>query len=201
MKQQKLIALGALAAVLVVAVVWYMALWKPEGASLKTAQASLQQAQGQVATDQAQLAQLKAQVPKVKGERAVLKKLVQAVPNGPSLDQALTTLRAAARRAGVTLQSVSVPEPTGWGTPASSPAGTPASPSGPLSLGLSVAATGSQAQLLAFVRAVDAQPRLYVVNSFALSSVGNTGTGHESTTFSINTFYASSSATSPVFPG
>ena len=197
MKQQKLIALGALAAVLVVAVVWYMALWMPEGASLKTAQASLQQAQGQVATDQAQLAQLKAQVPKVKGERAVLKKLVQAVPNGPSLDQALTTLRAAARRAGVTLQSVSVPEPTGWGTPASSPA----SPSGPLSLGLSVAATGSQAQLLAFVRAVDAQPRLYVVNSFALSSVGNTGTGHESTTFSINTFYSSATSISPVFPG
>ena len=124
MKQQKLIALGALAALLVVAAVWYMALWKPEAASLKSAQASLSQVQGQVATDQAQLAQLKAQQPKVKGERATLKKLVQAVPNGPSLDQALTTLRAAARRSGVSLQSVSVPEPTGWGTPASNPAGT-----------------------------------------------------------------------------
>ncbi len=197
MKQQKLIALGALAAVLLVAVVWYMALWKPEVATLKSAQASLQQAQGQVATDQAQLTQLRAQVPKVKGERAVLKKLVQAVPNGPSLDQALTTLRAAARRAGVALQSVSVPEPTGWGTSGSSPAGS----AGPLSLGLSVAATGNQAQLLAFVRAVDAQPRLYVVNSFALSSTGSKGTSQESSNFSIDTFYASSTATSPVFPG
>ncbi len=197
MKLHKLVGLVAAAAVLVVAVAWYMTLWKPEVSRLKTAQANLAQVTGQVSTDQAQLTQLEAQVPKVKSERATLDKLVRAVPDGPSLDQALRTVRDAASKAGIKVQSLSVPPPSGWGG-----TGTPPSSStGPLSLSISVGATGSQSQLLSFVRALDAQPRLYVVTAFGLNASGNANSAQESTTFSINTFYASSTATSPVFPG
>lgn len=197
MKLHKLVGLVAAAAVLVVAVAWYMTLWKPEVSRLKTAQANLAQVTGQVSTDQGQLTQLEAQVPKVKSERATLDKLVRAVPDGPSLDQALRTVRDAASKAGIKVQSLSVPAPSGWGG-----TGTPPSSStGPLSLSISVGATGSQSQLLSFVRALDAQPRLYVVTAFGLNASGNARSAQESTTFSINTFYASSTATSPVFPG
>lgn len=197
MKLQKLVGVAAAAAVLVVAAAWYVAFWRPEVGRLTTAQANLQQVNSQVSTDQGQLNQLEAAIPKVKPERAVLDKLVQAVPNGPSLDQALRTVRDAARRSGIKLQSLSVPPPSGWGDTASPPT----SSTGPLSLGISVAATGSQAELLGFVRALDAQPRLYVVTAFGLNSSAGVSTAHESTTFSINAFYASGSAASPVFPG
>lgn len=197
MKTQKVVGLAAAAAVLIVAVAWYMAFWKPEVGRLKTAQANLAQVNSQVATDQAQLAALKAQAPKVKSERAVLKKLVQAVPNGPSLDQALRTVRNAASTAGIKIQSLSVPPPANWGGAGVSASAT----GGPINLPLSVAATGTQSQLLGFVRALDAQPRLYVVTAFGLTASGGAGAHQVSTTFSINSFYASSTATSPVFPG
>ena len=197
MKPQKLVGLVAAAAVLVVAAAWYMTLWKPEVSRLKTAQANLAQVTGQVSTDQAKLAQLNAQVPKVKSERATLEKLVQAVPDGPSLDQALRTVRAAASKAGIKVQSLSVPPPSGWGGSGAAPS----SSTGPLDLSISLAATGRQSQLLGFVRALDAQPRLYVVTAFGLNAPGTGRNAQESTTFSISTFYASSSATSPVFPG
>ena len=197
-KPEQRIGLAALAAVLVVFVVWFVAFWKPEGSSLRAAQKSEAQAAAQVASDQAQIATLKADAPKVAKEKAVLEKLVEEVPDGPSLDQMLLTVNRAAASSGITLNTVGTPEPSGWGTPpASSP---PTTASGPQYISLSLGVTGSQAQVLKFVSALDAQPRLYVVNSFSLSAPSS---GHAaiSTTLTVQGFFESAAANNPTFPG
>ena len=98
-KPEQRIGLVAAAAIVVVLVVWFMAFWKPEGSSLRAAQKSEAQAAAQVASEQAQIATLKADAPKVAKEKAVLNRLVQEVPDGPSLDQMLVTVNRAAAAA------------------------------------------------------------------------------------------------------
>ena len=197
-KPEQRIGLAAAVAIVVVLVVWFMAFWKPEGSSLRAAQKSEAQAAAQVASEQAQIATLKADAPKVVKEKAVLNRLVQEVPDGPSLDQMLVTVNRAAAAAGVTLNAVGTPEPSGWGTPPAS--SSPTTATGPPYISLSLGVTGSQAQVLKFVSALDAQPRLYVVNSFSLSapSAGHTAI---STTLTVQGFFESAASNNPTFPG
>ena len=197
-KPEQRIGLVAAAAIVVVLVVWFMAFWKPEGSSLRAAQKSEAQAAAQVASDQAQIATLKADAPKVAKEKAVLQKLVQELPDGPSLDQMLVTINRAASASGVTLTSVGTPEPSGWGSPAG--ASVPTTAAGPESISLNLGVTGSQATVLKFVSALDAQPRLYVVDSFSLSKPLG-GSPVMSTSLTVQGFFESSASNNPTFPG
>ena len=197
-KPEQRIGLAALTAIVVVLVVWFMAFWKPEGSSLRAAQKSEAQAAAQVASDQAQIATLKADAPKVAKEKAVLQKLVQELPDGPSLDQMLVTINRAASASGVTLTSVGTPEPSGWGSPAG--ASVPTTAAGPESISLNLGVTGSQATVLKFVSALDAQPRLYVVDSFSLSKPLG-GSPVMSTSLTVQGFFESSASNNPTFPG
>ena len=197
-KPEQRIGLAAAAAIVVVLVVWFVAFWKPEGSSLRAAQKSEAQAAAQVVSDQAQIATLKADAPKVAKEKAVLQKLVQEVPDGPSLDQMLVTINRAAAASGVALNTVGTPEPSGWGTTAAS--SPPTTAAGPQYISLSLGVTGSQAQVLRFVSALDAQPRLYVVNSFSLSAP-SAGHAAVSTTLTVQGFFESAASNNPTFPG
>lgn len=196
--KQERVALVALGAVVLVIVVWLVAFWRPEGSSLRTAQKAEAQAAAQVSSDQAQIATLRADAPKVAKEKAVLKKLVQEVPDGPSLDQMLLTINRAASSAGVTLSSVGTPEPSGWG--GSSGQSAPTTASGPESISLALGVSGSQSAVLRFVSTLDAQPRLYVVNSFSLTKPTQGGAG-VSTSLTVQAFFQSAASNNPTFPG
>ena len=196
--KQERIGLAALGAVALVVIVWFVAFWRPEGSSLRTAQKNEAQAAAQVSSDEAQIATLRADAPKVKKEKAVLQKLVQEVPDGPSLDQMLVTINRAASAAGITLVSVGTPEPSGWAT--SSGPSAPAAATGPDSLSLALGVSGSQPEILRFVSTLDAQPRLYVVNSFSLTRPTNNGAA-VSTSLTVETFFQSAASNNPTFPG
>jgi Tfp pilus assembly protein PilO len=197
-KRNERIAMVALGALIVVVIAWYMAFWRPETSHLKAARTSEAQAASQVASDQAQIASLKADAPKVAQEKAVLEKLVQAVPDGPSLDQMLSTINSAAVGAGVTLTDVGTPEPSGWGGSYSSSA--PAVSSGAGSITLTLGVTGPQARVLRFVSALDSEPRLYVVSSFTLGNPSGTS-GAMTTSLTVYGFFESASSGNPTFPG
>jgi Tfp pilus assembly protein PilO len=194
MKQQR-VALASLVALAAVLAVWFLVFWNPEGSRLKAANQA--QIAAKVAGQEAQLATLKADQPKLKAERAVLAKLVQAVPDGPALDQMLHTINAAALSAGVSLDLVGTPEPAGWG---GSTGAAPAT-SGAQSLGLSLDVTGTQAHVLRFVTTLDRQPRLYVVSSFGLSTPQSGAGANVQSSFQVETYYVSASANNPTFPG
>jgi len=195
--EQKVAALAVAAAALVLTV-WFVAFWGPEGSSLQAAKKAEAQAAAQVASDQAQIALLRADAPKVAREKVVLQKLVQELPDGPSLDQMLITVNRAAAVSGVKLSSVGTPEPSGWGTPPGS--ATPVTTAGPQSISLSLGVTGTPARVLRFVSALDTQPRLYVVNSLSLS-LPPAGHSVISTTLTVQGFYQSATSNNPVFPG
>jgi|GEM_PF-2550950 len=198
-KQEERAGLAAAAVIVVVLAAWFMVFWRPEGASLRAAQKAESQAAAQVASDEAQIAALRADAPKVSKEKAVLRKLVEEVPDGPSLDQMLVTIDSAASAAGVKVTSVGTPQPAGWAaTSASSSA--PTTASGPQYISLSLEVTGTQARLLKFVSALDAEPRLYVVNDFSLGSPSGAG-GTSSTSLTVQGFFESASSNNPTFPG
>lgn len=244
MKQQQRIALIALVAVVVVLGAWYAAFWRPETSHLKAAQSNQAQAAAQLTADQAQLAQLQAERPKLAAEKKTLARLVQAVPNGPSLDQLLRTISTAAHSAGVFVTAVSTPQPTGWGASASSVGATPGSASaptagpaatgstatgaastsaastssgtaasaaapaaqGPGAVQVTVNVTGLNAHILNFITALDAQPRIYVVDSFGLQAPSTSGSSVNSpsllsTGIVLQAFYESAGSGNPTFPG
>ena len=195
MKKHRIPIVSALAVVVIVAI-WYAALWMPEGSRLKAAKLAEQQAQQQVATNQAQLTALRGQEPKVPGEEKVLRSLVTAVPDGPSLDQLVETINDAARKSGVSIATLGTPQPSGWaGAPGS---GVPATQTGPESITLSVNIVGLTGNILRFVKAVDAEPRLYVVDTLDLQP---TSAAPYTASLSIETFFESSAANDPTFPG
>jgi Tfp pilus assembly protein PilO len=195
MKQHRVPIVAVLAAVVVMAI-WYAAVWMPEGSKLKAARVSESQALSQIATEQSQLLMMRSDAPKVVQEEKVLESLVKALPDGPSVDQLLRTINVAATQSKVTIATLSVPQPAGWA--GSNAAAAPATATGPDSLTLSVAITGSNANILRFVTDVDAQPRIYVVNTLTLQP---SDSGSLSASLSVETFFESSTANDPTFPG
>jgi Tfp pilus assembly protein PilO len=195
-KQHKLPIAAGIAVLLIVAI-WYVALWGPEGSRLKAARASEVQAVAQVASDQGQLAELQAERPKVAEEKTVLNRLVEGLPNGPSLDQIFGTINKAAEHSGVVLVALQGSAPSGWGVAPGTVSGATATASGPDDIPLSVDVTGTPAHILHFVTALDANPRIYVVTSLTISPM----LGVQSVALQVDVFFESSAGQDPTYPG
>jgi hypothetical protein len=214
------VALIALAGLVIVTGIWYVAFWGPESSQLKTARTDEAQAETNVVSLTGQLAGIRAELRQLPGERATLALLNQAVPEGPSLDELLKTITAAAAKAHVGLTSIGTPQPAGWGTSAAAQG---AAPAGPPTITLSIGITAaSNLEILNFVTALETQPRLYVVDSLALQDFAGTGspasakgsgkslTGHsagaseatnadpvQATSITVQAFYVTASSNDP----
>ena len=152
-------------------------------------------------SDRATLFQLRAQHAKLGKEEALLGQFLKAVPDGPSLDEVMSTLNGAAATAGVMITTIATPAPSGWVGSTSNTA--TASSTGPDSLDISLTVDGSTAQVLKFVTALDDEPRTYVVGSFGLSA-GNgalTAGTQQRATLSVSVFFQSTTSNNPTFPG
>jgi Tfp pilus assembly protein PilO len=196
---RRVIAIAVVALVLLT-VVWYAALDRPENARLKRLDNEQAQVANKVSVLQLQLMALQAQERRAPAERTALSALEQAVPDGPSLDQLIKVINEAADAVGVTITSIGTPAPSGWGASSGAPSvvGTP-------SLSVSVAVKGSNAEILAFVTALDKARRLFVVTSFGLANNGtgasDTGGNGQGTTLDVEAFYADASSNVPTYPG
>jgi Tfp pilus assembly protein PilO len=190
------VGLFALIAVVVVVAGWYAVFWRSENAHLAAARAQ----------ERGTLFGLEVQHKKLAQDEATLHQLIKALPNGPSLDEMMDTLNAAATQSGVVIGTVSTPTPQSWASsaPVSNGSSSQLTGPGPESIDVSLTVGGTEAQVLNFVKALDDQPRIYVVNSFALTAAGAgpllPGT-HETASLSVNMFFESASSSSPVFPG
>lgn len=202
--KRRIAAVAALGLIALVAG-WYASFWRQESRDLAAAKAHVQQVATQVAQLDEQVVELRSQEKYLPSERKALRLLAEAVPEGPSVDQLLDTVNAAAKAAGVALVDVGTPEPAGWGAP--SGAGASASVGrGPETISLSITVNGSNPQLLKLVQALDHQPRLYVVDSLSLSRpVVEPGAGHRTkasqgsggTSLSVTAFYVSGASADP----
>jgi Tfp pilus assembly protein PilO len=190
MRRVALIALGGL---LVVVAGWYVVFWRTETSHLQALKAQESRAAANVSQLGTQLAALRVLQREVPAENAALHKLDQDIPAGPSLDQLLDVVNHAGSQAGVTLTTISTPEPTGWGGSASTQGA--ASGPGPQSMSLSISVNGSNSRLLGFITALDSAPRLFVVDNFSLNSSPQNSSG--STGLTIETYYVSSASGDP----
>jgi Tfp pilus assembly protein PilO len=194
------VGLIALAGMLAVAGAWYELFWRPETSHWRAEAKAEVQAAGRVSSLEGQLAALEALQKKVPLERLELAKAREEVPDGPSLDQLLVTIVGAASKAGVSVQSIGTPEPSGWGATTGGAASTG---SGPAALTLPIGVTGSPEGVLKFVEALDSSPRLYVVTQFQLnfSTQQTSQTANASpqgTSLTVMAFYVSASPANPV---
>jgi len=183
---RKLLVLVAVA-VLAVMAVWYEAWYRPEASHIKALQVKQQAAQVSLEQLEIRYAALLSSKKKVPAEQKVLKQLQHLVPDGPGLDNIITTLYAAAAAAGTELTSIQSPAPSGFGPGSASVS----SGSGPSQLSLTIAVGGTLGQVKDLVRVLESEPRLFVVDTFTLPS-GNSGKG--GSTMSLRAFYASANS-------
>ena len=163
-----LIASGA---ALVVAALWYVALWSPQGGALKKANERVDAATEQQSKLGIELKSLQQSQKNLPARQAQLDALRAAIPDQVALDQVLATIDEAGKGSGVSVANVApAPLPTGnkpkTGT---SSAGTPGGTSGLPEVRITMNATGNYFQLVDFMNRLNGAPRLLVVDTFSLS--------------------------------
>jgi Tfp pilus assembly protein PilO len=158
------ILMGAVLVLAVVLVGWFEGFSQPESHHLANLKQQEQVAAGKVTQLDAQYIALVHSEKQLPAERAALAALALAVPSGPELDNIVKSLWAAADASGVELTDISSPQPAGFGVP------TPASVTGPVELELNLSVSGTAGQVEALVNHLDAEWRLFVVDSFSLQN-------------------------------
>lgn len=181
------IAALAAGAVVVLLIIWYVALFRPENNHLSSAHKARAAAEQRASELDGQLAGLQALKRNVPADRAKLVQFEAAVPSDPDLLVALDQLQQAATNSGVELGSVGpqAPATTSGGSGSSQPGS-----SGPPSIALSMTAVGTYPQTTAFLKALDDMPRTVVVDQVAITG-SDTGTLTSSLTARI--FYSGGS--------
>lgn len=163
MTTRRIGAVTAAAAVLLV-LIWYAALLRPQTAHAKAAHTAYAAAQAKSAELQSQIATLQALLREVPADQARLVTLNAAVPARPALSDLLTQLHQDATATGVQLTAVTPAAPATSG----STAGT-ALPGGAHSLAVPLSVTGTYPSLMSFLRRLTSMPRVAVVDGLSLS--------------------------------
>ncbi len=151
--------------VIVALLLWWLVWWSPEGSKLATLKAQETSLQASVSGLQARLASLehsKAGLPKSCGTLVKISKLIPSSEDEPTL---LSQLSLVGLGSGVSIGSVSPAAPTTTPTTTA----TPGVPAGITPLAISISASGSFKQDVAFVNDLVTMPRLIVINSISVS--------------------------------
>jgi Tfp pilus assembly protein PilO len=161
----KRIAAVAAGAALVLIGLWYVALFHPATHKLAVAHKAEAAAEQNISQLHAQVAQLQTLEAQIPSDKAKLAALNAAITTNPSLATALVQLHQAATRSGATLSTVGPSAPTGPSAGAQT-SGTP-------SIALTLTASGSYGQLMAFLRQLASLPRTLVVDTLDISGSGS----------------------------
>jgi Tfp pilus assembly protein PilO len=171
LNRRLLIPLGVGVAVLVL---WFVALWGPQGSALSSARkrASDATAQRETLRDQLQRLQDSRRDQPLKQSR--LETMRVAVPDDPNLAQFILDANDAASNAGIDFLSIT---PTPPSAPAGGTTGTTAAggaaaggAAAPVPIRVGLTLTGGYYQVLNFVNLLDKLPRIVVVDNIALTA-------------------------------
>jgi Tfp pilus assembly protein PilO len=155
---------GAVAVVLLL--IWYAALLRPQMAHARAAHAATAAAEAKSRQLQAEIVSLRTLVKDVPADKARLATYEAAVPATPDLNDLLVQLHADATTAGVSLTSVTPGSPTTSSTPNQSTL-----PGDVKALSVPMAISGPYHGIVAFLTRLTAMPRVVVVDGLDLSPV------------------------------
>jgi len=169
MNRRLLIPLGA--GVLVV-LLWFVALWGPQGSALSKAKKRKADAQAQGATLRDQLKRLQDARRDQPLKQSQLETLRVAIPDNPNLAEFILDANDAASRSGIDFLSITPGLPTApSSTTASTVAGGASATPIPIKIGMTV--SGGYFQVLDFVNRLNALPRIVVVDTLTLTGSGS----------------------------
>jgi Tfp pilus assembly protein PilO len=161
--KNKNLAVGALAALLTLAL-WWNFLLKPTQAKAKAVKADTEVERAKLQPLEAQLAQAHAYAAHASGFTAQLAALQQAVPDSPALAAFIRDANAIAEASHISWQSVT------HGPPAASAAGT-------ASIAVGIQIRGTYEQVMDYLDRIAALQRLLVLDNVQFSSAGASTTG------------------------
>jgi Tfp pilus assembly protein PilO len=160
----KRITAVAVAAAVVVLLIWYVALFRPQSRHLSAAHKAHAAAEALVQQRQQQIGELQSLVHQIPADDAKLSTLNAAVPTTPDLKDILDQLHGLATSTGCELTAVNPAPPATPGT----------STSGPQSIQVMMSVSGGYSQLMAFLTGLNHIPRTVVVDS---ASIGSSSAG------------------------
>lgn len=167
-----------LAAVAVMLVVWYLALFRPQAAHLRAAHAAYDQATAQAAQLQDRVTSLRALEKQIPADRSELAALGVSLPHSADLQDALSQFHALATGSGVTLTAVNPAADVGSANGQAT--------GGIKTVRLSLSLTGPYAQTMSFLSGLDTMARTVVVDSASFSPSAG---GALTTSLSTRIFY------------
>lgn len=162
------IGLVALVAALLLTLVWYVALFRPQSARLKAANQAYSSAAQQVQTLRAKVTALEALQKQIPADKAALKQLDAAIPSSPDLRDVLNQLHSIASTDGVELTTFTPTQPST--SSASGGSSASKSSSGPSPLNISMALAGPYQGMMSFITSLDSMPRTVVVDGATIDA-------------------------------
>lgn len=178
------IGLVTLGTAILLTVVWYFALWSPQGHALTKARQAHAAANAKVSQLHGQVSSLQALEKEIPSDRAKLIQYTAAVPDGPELASAIDQIQSAAASSHVTLSSIG---PSGAPSAKTS---TTQTTSGAQQLAVSLSATGTYPEMTSFITALDNMKRTLVITNISLSGSNAGGQSSISASISSYIFYA-----------
>jgi Tfp pilus assembly protein PilO len=151
------------AGALVVAFLWYSTIWSSQDKAIATADAKTAKVVDSTKALKARYNGLLAAQKDEPIRRAALDQAAVAVPESVNLTAYMRTIEKLTAESGVTLQSVSQTPPSAGGS-----ANASAAAPGLASSTVDIATTGTYAQLVTFMRMLQDNPRLIVVDTITL---------------------------------
>lgn len=146
----------AIGAGLLVLVLWYFMLWKPQQNSISDAKDRRQTAEDQAAQLRVTLSRLEELRRGAALTQSRIEQLRVAVPEQPNLAQLILDVNDAANRAGIEFMSITPSPPTA------------AAAGGASAINLSLSLTGGYFQVIDFVNRLTALPRVIVIDTISL---------------------------------
>ncbi len=155
----------AAAAAVVLVLIWYVALFRPQNAHLKSANQAYQQATTQIQQLRTQVATLQAIERQIPADKSKLAALTAALPKSKDLHDALNQLHALATGTGVQLTTVN-PAPGN-----ANASGQPSTPYQTVKMAMTV--TGPYPATMAFLTGLAQMTRTVVVDSASFSQAAD----------------------------
>ena len=155
---------------------WFVALWGPQGSALSTAKKRRTTAEQQEATLRDQVNRLQQARRDQPLKQSELETLRVAIPDDPNLAQFILDTNDAATRAGIKFLSIT-PTPPASATSASASAGAAGTGAGtaaggsatPIPIKMSLSISGGYFQILDFVNRLNKLPRILVIDTLTIT--------------------------------
>lgn len=152
---------AAVGAAVILVLIWYVALFRPQSSDLKSAHQAYQQATTQIQQLRSQVASLQALEHEIPADKARLATLTAALPKTTDLHGALDQLHTLATGTGVQLTAVD-PSPDNT-------SGSGQSSTSYKTVKLTMTASGPYPNMMSFVTGLDRMARTVVVDSASFS--------------------------------